>query len=138
MSLKRRLVIAGAILSLPLGLGALLLNAYFRPWITRRAGGGWNLGPLSRYPKGTATLLRRAEAIVVHDDEGVRAYSSVCTHQRCTVRPSNARQELACPCHGGAFDFHGQVKLPPPPRPLPRLPLQEENGELVLGPGTAG
>lgn len=131
--MKRRLVVVAAILSLPLGFGALLLNAYFRPWITPRPGGGWNLGPLSRYPKGTATLLRRAEAIVVHDDDGVRAYSSVCTHQRCTVRPSNARQEIACPCHGAAFDFHGRVKLPPATIPLPPLPLREETGELVLG-----
>ena len=130
-SLRRRLLILLAMLSVPAVFGLALLRAYL-PWITPAGEGRWRIGPLARFPKGRATLLRRAGAIVVHDDQGVRALSATCTHQRCTVRPRNARGEIACPCHGATFDFRGNVTRPPANQPLPWLALEEEAGELIL------
>lgn len=46
------------------------------------------------------------------------ALSTICTHQGCTVGYVPAYQELACPCHGGAFNLSGAVISGPPPSPL--------------------
>lgn len=120
-----------AALSIPAlgGLGFLWANL---PWITSLGNGRWRLGPKSRFEKGRAVLLRRAEAILVHDDAGFHAVSSVCSHAQCTVKPRNARHVLACPCHGAEFAFDGTALRGPTEKPLPRFRVLEEDGELVL------
>lgn len=121
-----------AALSVPFALGAGLFWA-FTPWITPAGPGRWRLGPKSRFAKGRAVFLRRAGAILVHDDAGgVHALSGVCTHQGCTLSVRNARKRITCPCHGAAFDFQGAVTNPPAQIPLARLTVLEEDGELFL------
>ena len=129
--MRRRLAIVAAAILGPLLLAAGAVWAYL-PWITPAGPGRWRLGPKSRFEKGRATFLRRAKAILVHDEDGFHALSAICTHQRCTVKPSNARQLITCSCHGAAFEFDGQVARPPAQRPLPRFAVIEENGELIL------
>jgi Rieske Fe-S protein len=54
------------------------------------------------------------------------AYSSICTHLSCAVLWRDA--ELVCPCHEGRFSVTtGEVLAGPPPRPLPRIRLEERN-----------
>lgn len=120
-------VIASAVL----GLGGLVLRA-FLPWIARGSDGRWRIGPRERFAPGTATLLRRAKAIVVHDEEGLHALTAICTHEGCLVHDSPARKEIACPCHGAAYTYRGEVKRGPARFPLKWLSLTVENGELVL------
>jgi Rieske Fe-S protein len=51
-------------------------------------------------------------------------YSSVCTHLSCAVLWRDG--ELQCPCHEGRFSQEtGAVLSGPPPRPLPRIVLEE-------------
>jgi len=60
------------------------------------------------------------------DDGSLVAYSSVCTHLACAVLWIKASGELECPCHDGLFDVRtGEVLAGPPPRPLPRIELEE-------------
>lgn len=62
------------------------------------------------------------------------AYSSVCTHLGCSVLWTDER--LRCPCHDGEFDpGTGQVLAGPPPRPLPRV-LLEQRGDGIYAVGT--
>ncbi|MDI1463541.1 Rieske 2Fe-2S domain-containing protein [Catellatospora sp. KI3] len=72
-------------------------------------------------------------------DGTLAAYSSVCTHLACAVlwRADQGEQgELYCPCHEGVFDPRtGQVMAGPPPRPLPRV-LLEERGDGIWAVGT--
>ena len=80
---------------------------------------------------------------------GVRfaGWSRICTHQGCTidyVRNLEAGAILynyradhpffGCRCHFGAFDplEAGKAVFGPPRFPLPRLLLEEENGELYI------
>lgn len=52
------------------------------------------------------------------------AYSSICTHLSCAVLWRD--HELHCPCHEGRFSQEtGAVLSGPPPRPLPRIVLEE-------------
>lgn len=121
-----------AALSLPFLIGAGILWAYL-PWISPAGPGRWRLGPRSRFARGRAVFLRRAQAILVRREDGaVHALSAICTHQGCTLKPRNARKRITCSCHGAAFDFDGAVTNPPATVPLPRLEVLEEDGELIL------
>jgi nitrite reductase/ring-hydroxylating ferredoxin subunit len=131
---RRRLLTRIAAGAVATAAGGWLLIRPWLPWISRGPDGRWHLGPASRFPEGHAVLLRRARAIVVRDELGLRAISAICTHEACTVHDLPARKELVCPCHGGAYDYLGRVKRGPPPADLPWLALTEEGGELVLDP----
>jgi Rieske Fe-S protein len=68
-------------------------------------------------------------------DGALVAYSSVCTHLACAVLWIKESGELECPCHDGLFDVHtGEVLAGPPPRPLPRIELEERtDGIYAVG-----
>ena len=78
------------------------------------------------YPGRTdqAILLRLSE-------RRFAAYSGKCTHLSCAVYWEKERGLLRCPCHEGVFDPEtGGVLAGPPPRPLPKIALEERDGVL--------
>jgi Rieske Fe-S protein len=64
------------------------------------------------------------------------ALSSRCMHLGCPVRYVAAAQRFICPCHGGVYDFTGQVAGGPPVRPLDRFftRLNASTGLVEVGP----
>jgi menaquinol-cytochrome c reductase iron-sulfur subunit len=62
------------------------------------------------------------------------AISTRCMHLGCPVRYVDASQRFICPCHGGVYDFTGQVSGGPPVRPLDRFYVRVQNGEVQIGP----
>ncbi len=59
------------------------------------------------------------------------AYSQKCTHLSCAVYFSARHGRLECPCHEGYFSItDGSVLQGPPPRPLPRVVLEQRREEL--------
>jgi quinol---cytochrome c reductase iron-sulfur subunit, bacillus type len=64
------------------------------------------------------------------------ALSSRCMHLGCPVRYVAAAERFICPCHGGVYDFTGQVVGGPPVRPLDRFytRLNPSTGLVELGP----
>lgn len=59
------------------------------------------------------------------------AYSQACTHLSCPVVPRVSEGVLHCPCHEGLFDLRtGRNIAGPPPRPLPRIELDVQGGEV--------
>jgi rieske iron-sulfur protein len=94
-----------------------------------KSGEAKNAVLVARYP-----LEALSPEVAQHAAEGVVAYSAVCTHLGCIVSQWVAEKKAAlCPCHGGVFDLAqgARVIFGPPPRPIPQLPLQVENGVLV-------
>ncbi|MBS2005090.1 MAG: Rieske 2Fe-2S domain-containing protein, partial [Cyanobacteria bacterium SZAS LIN-5] len=64
--------------------------------------------------------------------ESYVAYSQKCTHLSCPVYYSTDTKRLECPCHEGSFALEtGEVIKGPPPRPLPRVVVQRQNGLLI-------
>jgi menaquinol-cytochrome c reductase iron-sulfur subunit len=68
------------------------------------------------------------------------ALSSRCMHLGCPVRYVEAAERFICPCHGGVYNFRGEVAGGPPVRPLDRFytysppPGARGHGYLYLGP----
>ncbi|MFJ9520415.1 ubiquinol-cytochrome c reductase iron-sulfur subunit [Kitasatospora sp. NPDC101801] len=99
-----------------------------------------------RLPKGQAVTFNypgehdRAMAIRLTDGSVV-GYSTVCTHLACGVlwrKERGAEGELYCPCHEGVFSARtGEVTAGPPPRPLPRVVMVEDERGAVWAIGTA-
>lgn len=59
------------------------------------------------------------------------AYSSLCTHLMCPVRPEVEHARLHCPCHEGYFDLGtGRPIAGPPRRHLPRIQLRIDRGVI--------
>lgn len=79
-------------------------------------------------------------AVLIHLAEGFVAFDSFCTHLGCQIHydkvpalgwESNP-DRVFCPCHGGVFDPRtGSVLDGPPPRSLPKVKLEvDEGGEI--------
>lgn len=62
------------------------------------------------------------------------AFSTYCTHTGCPVRWTEGAQMFMCPCHGGTFHSDGSVAAGPPPRPLDRLSVRVQNGQVEIQP----
>jgi menaquinol-cytochrome c reductase iron-sulfur subunit len=62
------------------------------------------------------------------------ALSSRCMHLGCPVRYVEAAARFICPCHGGVYNFRGQVAGGPPVRPLDRFYTYEKYGYVYIGP----
>ncbi len=68
----------------------------------------------SELPPGTARRCVTLEAIVVNDD-GIRAFSWHCTHQKSPVNWDEKTRQFRCPLHGAVFNSRG-VPLSGPAR----------------------
>ena len=63
------------------------------------------------------------------------AYSQSCTHLMCPVHYRHEKREFYCPCHEGFFSAEdGRVLAGPPPRPLPRHPVEIRDGAIWIVP----
>lgn len=67
-------------------------------------------------------LVQEARAVVINvGNNTFRAFTSVCTHQRCDVS-SYSSGRLVCPCHNSQFDNMGRVVRGPATAPLAEFP----------------
>jgi menaquinol-cytochrome c reductase iron-sulfur subunit len=62
------------------------------------------------------------------------ALSTRCMHLGCPVRFVEASERFICPCHGGVYDFTGQVDGGPPVRPLDRFYTRVQADQVEIGP----
>ena len=78
----------------------------------------------ARAPSGPKIVLARPTATTVV------AFSSICTHQGCTVEPDG--KQYACPCHGSTYDaFTGKNLSGPAPSPLHPFAVKISGTDVV-------
>ncbi len=97
---------------------------------------------LVRVPKavglavGGATLVRLGDKPVLvlrTAPERWHAVSASCTFMDdCTLEWDAGTRQILCPCHGCAFDIHGNVVHAPASLPLVRLMMVESGGSLFV------
>lgn len=76
-----------------------------------------------------------SERTIANAVDGIIAYSAVCTHTGCDITNWNsAEMNMACPCHESQFDVYnnGTVVGGPAPRPLAMLPLDIQDGIVIV------
>ena len=72
-------------------------------------------------------------AIVVNTEQGVKAFSAICTHLGCVVAWNDMIGAIQCPCHDGQFNpATGAVVSGPPPAPLPPINVSVEGDQIFL------
>lgn len=91
----------------------------FKTKITRKSGWITDETELSYY-------------VLTEDNREFIALSNICTHLACRVRWVADDERFFCPCHNGVYDKDGNVVSGPPPRPLDKYEVKEENGQLFV------
>jgi menaquinol-cytochrome c reductase iron-sulfur subunit len=84
-----------------------------------------------------AYMRKRNPAIDTEPHDKFNSYialSSRCMHLGCPVRYVEAAERFICPCHGGVYNFRGQVAGGPPVRPLDRFYTYVHGGYVYIGP----
>lgn len=121
------------------GLSALLapfLAYFYPPSLEEQPADPVRVGLVDDIPLGEGLTLPfgRYPALVIHTDQGFRAYSAVCTHFACICKWDKEDQVIHCPCHEGFFEpYEGGVISGPPPLPLAKIPLSIIDGEIFIG-----
>ncbi|WP_343041616.1 Rieske (2Fe-2S) protein [Streptomyces typhae] len=98
-----------------------------------RTPAGPELAKTSDIPVGGGKVLGDEKVVVTQPAEGdFKAFSSVCTHQGCTVRDVDGGT-INCPCHGSRFRVaDGAVAGGPAPRPLPQRAIDVSGNSIRL------
>lgn len=78
------------------------------------------------------TTAQKAVWAVKMQNGEVRAFAPQCPHLGCGYRWVGPDHKFKCPCHGSVYDVGGSVLDGPAPRPLDRLPIKIENGNLYV------
>jgi cytochrome b6-f complex iron-sulfur subunit len=107
------------------------------PPATGRAGGGGKtlVATTADVPPGAGKVvpLGGKPAILVNADQGVHAFSAICTHLGCVVAWNDLAGVIQCPCHDGRFNpVSGAVVSGPPPAPLTPLTVSIEGDQIFL------
>jgi cytochrome b6-f complex iron-sulfur subunit len=91
------------------------------------------VGPTDRFPKGSSTFIREINVWIFHDDKGLYAISSICTHLGCVADRVPDSGAFKCPCHGSVFAADGAIVQGPAPKPLNWLALDlSPDGQLIV------
>jgi cytochrome b6-f complex iron-sulfur subunit len=99
------------------------------------AGGKTLVATTADVPPGSGKVvaLGSKPAIITNSDQGVKAYSAICTHLGCVVAFNDMVGVIQCPCHDGRFNpASGAVISGPPPAPLPPITVSVEGDQIFL------
>lgn len=128
--------------------GGVLASAFVGPALRPKPPQWIPVGDVDAFPAGEVSTVRltytetngfykqeRARPILVWRQPQTHefvVFNSTCTHLGCTVRWEANQRLFLCACHGGTFNLDGSVKSGPPPRPLDRLTLRVDSGNLLV------
>lgn len=89
------------------------------------------VGNLFEFPNGSAK--EAGGAIVVRTDDGMAAFSRICTHKRHTLEIDENSGSIFCSLHGSGFDLSGKPTNGPATRALKWYHLEiDETGAVWL------
>ena len=77
------------------------------------------------------STLSKGAWVVTKDGKEFVAFDPHCTHLNCPYYWDKEKKRFQCPCHDGRFDIDGKVIGGPPPRPLDRLEIIIQDGNIL-------
>ena len=91
------------------------------------------IGRPDAFPPGSITHLEQLNAWLFHDERGIYAISSICTHLGCIATRTADEGRFHCPCHGSVFKPDGKVVAGPAPSALNWLAMDvAPDGQVVV------
>jgi len=99
------------------------------------AGGKVLVAKVSDIPPGGGKVVPVGSkpTIIVNTDQGMKAYSAICTHLGCIVAFDTGSNTIVCPCHDGRFNpTTGAVVSGPPPSGLTPEEVTVEGDEIFV------
>lgn len=78
------------------------------------------------------TETQKARTVFING-EGYLVNLGLCTHLGCIPGYNPDTKSFLCACHGGTYDYSGDVTKAPPPRGLDIPPFKIDGNKLVLG-----
>jgi cytochrome b6-f complex iron-sulfur subunit len=112
--------------------GAVVLADFVHPKVLFEPPTAFRIGKPGNFPVNSVTADYDRKVFLVRTEVGFFALSAVCTHLGCITRWVEDEQSIACPCHGSKFSRDGALAQGPAPRPLRRIAIRLEDGELVV------
>ena len=86
------------------------------PSVLPDASAHFRIGSMSDYVPGQVKYFVEENVVLFHDEEGLFAISTICTHLGCVVNQN--KEGFQCPCHGSKYDQNGEVTQGPAPKAL--------------------
>jgi len=119
-----------------LGVFGRMANSFTQPTKPANSYGGMvDAGPLANVPVigSEPRAVPQGRFWLIHDEDGISALHSSCTHLECLFNWDKEKKLFVCPCHGSEFSKNGQVLKGPAQRNLDRFAIQlvEESGTLL-------
>ncbi|WP_026239515.1 Rieske (2Fe-2S) protein [Parafrankia discariae] len=92
------------------------------------------LANLADIPANGGLVIEDASTVLTRDGgDGIKAFTSVCTHQGCNVSSVEGGQ-IICPCHGSKFDARTGARVAGPAKqPLAPIPVTVRDGAVFSG-----
>jgi menaquinol-cytochrome c reductase iron-sulfur subunit len=115
----------------PIGAPEDFVDDTYRPRVITEVAGIGQVGKTTIYVR--ARTPDDPPSVPEGYDDPFIAMSTRCMHLGCPVRYIDAAKRFVCPCHGGVYDFNGQVDGGPPVRPLDRFYTRVNNGQVEVG-----
>jgi len=78
------------------------------------------------------TTVNEQPVMILQQQNQYSALLMKCTHADCTLHFAESQKTFLCSCHGGEFYLNGEVKTPPPQKPLTKLSVRKQDGEIWL------
>lgn len=94
---------------------------------------GEELADAADIPVGGYAVFSALQMVITQPTAGAfKAFSSVCTHERCQVSPADTDGDpITCKCHFSQFSLtDGAVLKGPATTPLPGIPVVERDGKI--------
>lgn len=89
------------------------------------------LAKTSDIPVNGGVIIDEEVVVTQPTDGKFVAFSAICTHQGCPV-DDVTDGVISCPCHGSQYSVEdGSVLGGPAPAPLPEVPIEVKQGEVV-------